>query len=278
MPRNEEEWKVIAKEYYNRWNFPNCVGAMDGKHIAIQAPINSGSEFYNYKGYHSIVLFAVVDGNYNFIYVNVGCQGRISDGGVFNNTTFRRLIENENINLPADELLPNTNLKCSYVFVADDAFPLSRTIMKPYAGVHNKGSGERVFNYLYYLTSRARRISENVFGIICSVFRIFRKPLLLNPNTATEITLAVCYLHNFLRKSASNKIYNPPGTFDSECTDTTEYDIIPGQWRRKNINQSSLQALPKVPRRSSQDAQNVRNMLKEYFMTPEGEVPWQYEK
>lgn len=83
MPKNEAEWKAVAEDYYNRWNYPNCVGAMDGKHISLQAPINSGSEFFNYKGFFSIVLFAVVDANYNFIYANVGCQGRISDGGVF---------------------------------------------------------------------------------------------------------------------------------------------------------------------------------------------------
>jgi hypothetical protein len=59
---------------------------MDGKHVMLQALWNSGTEYCDYKNLFSIVLFALVDANYNFMYVNVGCQGRISDGGVFKNT------------------------------------------------------------------------------------------------------------------------------------------------------------------------------------------------
>lgn len=73
---------------------------MDGKHVWLQAPMHSGSEYYNYKGVFSIVLFALVDGNYNFTYVDVGCQGRISDGGVFENTTFKKALNSEQLNLP----------------------------------------------------------------------------------------------------------------------------------------------------------------------------------
>ncbi len=94
MPANEEEWEKISEDFNRKWNFPNCIGAVDGKHVTIQCPDNSGSTFFNYKGHFSIVLMGVVDANYCFIYCNVGCQGRISDGGVFKNTEFSRKLSN----------------------------------------------------------------------------------------------------------------------------------------------------------------------------------------
>lgn len=81
---DSEEWESVVKCFNEKWNFPNCVGAIHGKHISIQAPVHSGTEFFNYKGFFSIILLAVVDANHNLVHANVGCQGRFSDGGVFN--------------------------------------------------------------------------------------------------------------------------------------------------------------------------------------------------
>lgn len=57
MPMTKEEWQLIAHDFNQHWNYPFCLGSMDGKHIMLQAPINTGSEFINYKGFFSIVLF-----------------------------------------------------------------------------------------------------------------------------------------------------------------------------------------------------------------------------
>lgn len=230
MPSNEDEWKKVAWDYEKIWNFPHCVGAMDGKHVVIESPILSGSEFYNYKGTFSLVLFAVVDANYNFIYVSIGYQGRISDGGVFKSTSFQKLMENCSLNLPDKSVLPGRNKLSPYVFVADDAFPLSPCILKPYSGHQDKGSKNRIFNYRL---SRARRVVENVFGIMASIFRVFRKPMLLQPEKVEKVVLACVHLHNYLRKSSSSKnTYTPPGAFDSEQLDTGT--IERGTWRKIN--------------------------------------------
>ncbi|XP_050676455.1 uncharacterized protein LOC126973283 [Leptidea sinapis] len=66
FPRSEEEWKDVAKVFEKRWNFPHCLGAMDGKHIAIFLPDGCGLEYFNYKNHHSMVLLAIVDGNYRY--------------------------------------------------------------------------------------------------------------------------------------------------------------------------------------------------------------------
>ena len=72
LPSSEEQWKAFANEFDRRWNFPHCIGALDGKHAVIR-PENTVGEFCNYKGTESIILMAIVDANYCFIFVNVGC-------------------------------------------------------------------------------------------------------------------------------------------------------------------------------------------------------------
>jgi hypothetical protein len=70
----EERWKETATEFYDLWNFPNCLGVLDGKHVTIQAPPNSGSQFSNHKKTFSVLL-ALVDVHYNFIAVDDGSFG-----------------------------------------------------------------------------------------------------------------------------------------------------------------------------------------------------------
>ena len=85
MP-TENEWKTLAERFKSRWIFPNCVGAMDGKHICFQVPPNSGSLFFNYKGTFSLVLMALVDADHCFSAVDIGSYGCNSDGGIFANS------------------------------------------------------------------------------------------------------------------------------------------------------------------------------------------------
>ncbi|XP_054263992.1 uncharacterized protein LOC128987260 [Macrosteles quadrilineatus] len=271
VPTSEHEWLAVAQQYNSKWNFPHCLGSMDGKHVTLQAPVHSGSDFFNYKGSFSIVLFAIVDADYCFLYVTVGCQGRLSDGGVFEHTQFKEMMTNCQLNTPKAKCLPGSTYPFPHVLLADDAFPLKSWIMKPFPGTHPKGSAERIFNYRL---SRGRRVVENAFGILSVVFRVLRKPMLLEPKKAEQVVLACTYLHNFLRRSkTSSTTYTPPGTFDLENEKT--YELIPGQWRVEGSPSGTLFKLRRLPRKPSDLAKQVRVKLSEYFLTNEGSVPWQ---
>ena len=74
-PRDERKWREIATEFYARWQFPNCVGAIDGKHLVMQPPTGSGSHYVNYKHTHSVVLMAIAGPDYQCIYADVGKGG-----------------------------------------------------------------------------------------------------------------------------------------------------------------------------------------------------------
>ena len=72
-PTSADEWRRLSEGFENTWNFPHCVGAIDGKHVVMQAPSHSGSTFFNYKGTHSVVLLAVCDAQYRIIWFLSAC-------------------------------------------------------------------------------------------------------------------------------------------------------------------------------------------------------------
>ncbi|KAI5725803.1 hypothetical protein M8J77_020358 [Diaphorina citri] len=196
-PPGPEDWKKIGKKFEDMWNFPNCLGALDGKHVVIQAPCNSGSLYFNYKHTFSIVLLALVDADYNFIAVDIGAYGRNSDKGIFmDDSELGKALENGNMNIPTHQELPGTNIEAPHVIVGDAAFPLKPYFLRPYPGDHLTRE-KRIFNYRI---SRARRVVENAFGILSQKFRIYQRRIHAKPENVDRIVLATCILHNFIKK------------------------------------------------------------------------------
>ena len=106
-PPTKQDWISIEQSFYKQWNFPNCVGAVDGKHIVIQAPHNSGSQFFNYNGTFSLVLMAWVDADYRFVFEDIGDYGSQSDGAVFKNSHLGQQFINGQLDIPGPKALPN---------------------------------------------------------------------------------------------------------------------------------------------------------------------------
>jgi len=90
---SEEDWKRIAKEFWDIWNFPNCIGALDGKHVVIEAPPDSARLYFNYEKTYSIVLLALVDARHKCLAVDIGAYGKNSDGGILSNSNLGKALE-----------------------------------------------------------------------------------------------------------------------------------------------------------------------------------------
>lgn len=268
-PFYKEEWESISSDFMDIWNFPNCLGALDGKQINIQVPKISGNLHCDNKKKGSIVLMAACDANYCFTLFDIGAYGPCSDGGVFRNSIFGKFSETGNFDIPAPSILQGTKITCPYAFAADEAFPLRECILRPYPG-KNLNRTKKCFNYRL---SRARKTIENTFGILSARWRILRQDIVATVETVEEIILATICLHNFLRieetKIPDNmKSYCPLGFIDTDDNNNDD-------WRTENNE------LPSVGRLSANNARRElylhRDMLAEYFMSLNGELPEQYE-
>lgn len=195
-PKTTNEWINIAREFEEKWSFPNVLGCIDGKHVNILKPPNSGSLFRNYKGWFSIVLLAVCDANYKLIYVDVGSNGAQSDGGIWQRCSLRN--ELNNLNVPK----LNESNGLNYCFLGDQGFPLQSFLMRPFPRIGSITEEQEQFNNSL---SVARRTIENVFGIMAMKFRILLNKMLVNVENSKLITLSVCILHNVLINSNSTR-------------------------------------------------------------------------
>jgi hypothetical protein len=122
-------WSQIMNDFWDLWNFPNCIGAIDGKYMKVQAPPHSGSKFFNYK--HSFsVLLALTDAHYKFIVVDIGSYGRNSDGGIFVHSKLGKYLETH-LGILQPKQLPRTSCLAPHVIVGDETFPLTIYLMRP---------------------------------------------------------------------------------------------------------------------------------------------------
>lgn len=255
---NQNEFKRIAKYFYHKTGMPNCIGAIDGKHINIVCPRNSGSIYYNYKHRYSVVLLAACDANYTFTFVDVGAVGSKSDGGIFSRSSFGREILKGGRNIPTVMSLPNKTESFPYYFVADAAFPLKKNIMRPYPGRLLCPSRSNFNKKL----SKARVLIENTFGILSNRWRVLRNDIYCSPENVDKIVLATVTLHNFLMLQKDNQYFS-----DDLVDQEVDNEIIPGRWREEQESLNSTRIYRS--NRASQEAFIIRDRLCEFLFDNE---------
>lgn len=170
--------------------FPQGVGALDGCHIEVCPPKEQACDYHNFKGWYSVILLAVVDQCYKFMYINVGTPGRNHDSDIFQKSKLPKILSSDLFNLDKKMI---HGVPVGPVLLADQAFPLQKEVMKPFPVPGAAGSPSQVFNY--HLSS-ARRVVENAFGRLKARFRILHKGLENDICNARRIIRACCVLHN----------------------------------------------------------------------------------
>ncbi|XP_068204670.1 putative nuclease HARBI1 [Palaemon carinicauda] len=173
---------------------------------------------------------AVADATYKFLYVDVGAEGGASDGGTGSNCSLHDAVEENRAEVPQPELLPNDDHPVPNHFVGDDTFALRTWMMKPFS-YGSQVLRERIYSHRL---SRARRVVENAFGILCQKFHCFYTTMHQNPDTINLITMGACVLHNLIL------IRYPHTISEVNHEDPDTHDLIPGGWRTEQHLQRLL--------------------------------------
>lgn len=245
MPEpTQQQWLENANLFWQLSQFPNCIGALDGKQIRILMPPMSESRTYNYKRHSSIVLSAIADSSYNFVAIDV--FGSSTDTKSFRSSPMGRKLSEGKFNIPPRQPLPGkTEPAVPFVMVASEGFGLSENLLCPYAhrGLTKK---KKVFGYRL---GKARRMVECAFNILSNKWRVLNSTMQLNVDTAATVVQACCILHNY--------VHQKEGHTDDE------------------IVKDSLLPVDFKPVRAPLYVHRIRDLFSDYFMSTVGEVSGQ---
>ncbi|XP_071635288.1 putative nuclease HARBI1 [Temnothorax longispinosus] len=181
-PRDQIALNVMER-FQRSCGFPNIVGAIDGTHIKIRAPVEDANSYINRKGFHSMNVQVVCDSQGLFTHCYAGQPGSVHDARVFRNSPVARFLE-----FP-EEYFPND----SHI-IGDAAYGIHPHIMVPFR--NNGHLTIRQTNFNFCLSS-SRMAVERAIGQLKICFRILLDCLpLIDIKKIPEFIIACCVLHN----------------------------------------------------------------------------------
>ena len=226
-----DKLQEVMDRFRTKWEIPQCAGAIDGSHIPVKPPALNHTDYYNRKGYYSVVLQAVVDDEYLFRDVMVGWPGSVHDARVFANSSVyhkanqKEILNTNRVRIRGIDIYP--------FIVADSAYPLKSWLMKPFPYNSTMSSEKKKFNYIL---SRGRIVTENAFGRLKARWRRLMKRNDMDVSRVPPVVLACCILHNicevhgesFSRTWLEDMAEDQPGTipYTRPSHSSTPADII----------------------------------------------------
>uniref|UniRef100_A0A1B6DS20 DDE Tnp4 domain-containing protein n=1 Tax=Clastoptera arizonana TaxID=38151 RepID=A0A1B6DS20_9HEMI len=235
----KEEWSRIADKFYEKTDFPNCVGSISCKYVKVYAPKHKESEFDRHRKYFATALLAIVDSDMRFLDFSVGVLGNENDNFLTKSTIGKKIIQNI-YKLPEAKCLSENGPKVPFIFTNKDS--LNINLMKPFPKTVDKSK----LNFNSRI-GKTLDVAETCLKYIANKWLVLKKGI--GHHTSVESTIkAICLLHNFIMKTEGIEVTEENWTLDS---------------------------VPSCGTRGSAYANEVRNHFVNYFLTPEGAVPWQ---
>jgi hypothetical protein len=197
---------------------------------------------------------AWVDAQYNFVFIDVGSLGAMSDSIIFKESKkWDKCWKINTLNIPEGRRLPGdeNGRVMPFFVVADEAFDLSKNILSPYAKKKKKEFVNPYKNIHNYRYTRARRMVECTFGILANKWRILHGPIDVNEYFCDKILMCCCILHNFIRAKDGVRFDD---TVSASPLDDASFEPSPNR------------------------GTDVRQYLSSYFTSAAGSLPWQYNK
>lgn len=256
MPQSEADWKQIASNFEHKWQFNKCLGIVGGKNVMISlgAPAEAlppGDN--NANSYSNAILMAIVNDNFQFIYVNVSDKSRSNDSGIWQASDFNSCLQNNTLHIPTDYNVNGSKLQLPYVFLGDKSFPLRNNLLRPFAS-RIPPYDERIFNYRL---ARARRVFDNTFNVLTNRFQCFHRPIALDSDRVDSIILAACTLHNFLLHNCQNYI----DLMSLDYEDTENGTVVHGT----RVESAALLDLTLTTTSTTNIGKTVRDEYKKFF-------------
>ena len=191
FPVEENEVRETISKFEEKVNFPQVVGAIDGTHVEIKAPLVNPADYFNRKQKYSVVTQAVVDSRMMFMDVSTGWPGSIHDARVLRLSRVFRKIGNGNILTRPVEMINGINVKP--LILGDPAYPLRPWLMTPFPMVGALTAAQQRFNYRL---SKAHVVVERAFGKLKNRWRCLLKQLEESTDRVPKTIITCCILHN----------------------------------------------------------------------------------
>ncbi|RCN28677.1 hypothetical protein ANCCAN_25576 [Ancylostoma caninum] len=144
-PLTRQRLESIAQKTQDRYDYPRAVGFMDGKHVGIKKPARSGSAYWNYQQYFSIILLAICDCDYRILAFDIGAPGRAGDAGVFRTSAIKNFLDRNDALFPATRSLGDVGA-VQYHILVDGGFAQGHRFVRPYTEAEANTPDKRRFN------------------------------------------------------------------------------------------------------------------------------------